>query len=668
MRPLKNWIMPLLTAVLLIAAATRIGGIGTQSLWNDEGNSYVQATRTFAEISVNAAADIHPPGYYWFLRVWRSLAGDSELALRYPSALAGVLTVALVYGIAARMHPTRLWMGDVAGFFAALLTALNTFNITYGQEARMYAALALWGVAGIWALVGFFNRPSFRRGLILAIINALGLWTHYAYPLVMLAQLFVALFWLGRIALRWNIATMLRGLWRYGVMNLIGLLLFAPLLPTALRQVTSWPNTGDVAVSTAEALGALLRWYAFGITALEVDVSWVAIALILVLFSLHTDGADAFWRSLTPVALFLVPTAVFLALGLYREGNIKFLLPSQAGFALALGQGIAVLVYFADLAMMRPTNDQTTLRATRAYRLRDTNKRKRTRRLTQAGAAVAAVGLLVTVVRALPPLYTDPAYARDNYRAIATHIEAINSDNYAVILNAPGQIEVFSYYYEADAAVLTIPAGINSTSAEIRASTRNALDDWNQLYLVLWGDQERDPDGVVERTLDANAYEVESRWYGDVRLIHYLTEPDWFNEQLYPRQRFGEDIRLEEVQFERRNVAPGDVLPVKLQWEAEAAPPEDYRVFLQLLNEDGSLVAGRDAVPAGWSRPTSSWTAGERITDRHALLIPPDMPPSNLTLIVGLYNPRQNAERLPVAGQPDNYLEITHISVSEGQP
>jgi mannosyltransferase len=666
MRPLKNWIIPLLVVVLLLAAAARIGGISRQSLWNDEGNSYVQATRSFAEISVNAAADIHPPGYYWFLKVWRNLGGDSELALRYPSALVGVLTVALVYGVAARMHPSRRWMGDIAGMFAALLTALNTFSITYGQEARMYAALALWAVAGIWALVGFFNHPTLRRGAVLAIVNALGLWTHYAYPLVMLAQLAVALVWFGRLLQRRGAAMAMRGLWRYLVVNVFGLLLFVPLLPTAIRQVTTWPNTGDATVTTAEALAALLRVYAFGITALEVDVSWLAIALILVLFSLHTDGADAYWRSLAPLALFAVPTAIFLALGLYREGNMKFLLPAQAGFALALGQGISVLVHFVDLAMMRPTHDLTTLRATRAYRFRDSNKRRRNRRLTRAVAAVAAVGLLVTVVRALPALYTDSAYARDDYRAISQRIAAGNSDDYAVILNAPGQIEVFSYYFDGKAAVLTIPGGINSTPDEIRTSTASALAEWRQLYLVLWGDEERDPEGVVEQTLDAQAYEVESRWYGDVRLVHYVTEPTWFNEQLYPRQQFGEVIRLQEVQLERRNVAPGEPLLVRLEWEAEAAPTADYRVFLQLLDENGALVVGRDAVPVAWSRPTSGWSMGEQITDRHALLIPADTPPSNLTLIAGLYNPAQNGKRLPVVGQPDTYLEISNITVSEG--
>jgi predicted membrane-bound mannosyltransferase len=47
--------------ILLLAFALRIHLLGAQSLWNDEGNAYVQATRTFTDIAANAARDIHPP-------------------------------------------------------------------------------------------------------------------------------------------------------------------------------------------------------------------------------------------------------------------------------------------------------------------------------------------------------------------------------------------------------------------------------------------------------------------------------------------------------------------------------------------------------------------------------------------------------------------------------
>ncbi|NOG48093.1 MAG: hypothetical protein HND48_00535 [Chloroflexi bacterium] len=43
-------------------------------------------------------------------------------------------------------------------------------------------------------------------------------------------------------------------------------------------------------------------------------------------------------------------------------------------------------------------------------------------------------------------LHTDPRYQRDDYRGIAQAIAADGQPDAAVILNAPGQIEVFGYY------------------------------------------------------------------------------------------------------------------------------------------------------------------------------------------------------------------------------
>ena len=50
-------------AVLLLASGIRFHLLGEQSLWSDEGNSYVQATRSFKAIADHASRDIHPPGY-----------------------------------------------------------------------------------------------------------------------------------------------------------------------------------------------------------------------------------------------------------------------------------------------------------------------------------------------------------------------------------------------------------------------------------------------------------------------------------------------------------------------------------------------------------------------------------------------------------------------------
>ncbi|HRL14426.1 MAG TPA: glycosyltransferase family 39 protein, partial [Aggregatilineales bacterium] len=150
-RRLRRAAPVLALAVVLLAAGLRLHLLGAQSLWNDEGSSYVQATRTFSAIADNAARDIHPPGYYWMLAAWRALTGESEFALRALSAFASIMTVALTYAIGRRL------MNPWAGVFAAALVALNTFAIYYAQEARMYALLALWAAGAVCALIGLLE-------------------------------------------------------------------------------------------------------------------------------------------------------------------------------------------------------------------------------------------------------------------------------------------------------------------------------------------------------------------------------------------------------------------------------------------------------------------------------------------------------------------------------
>ncbi|MCA9905202.1 MAG: glycosyltransferase family 39 protein, partial [Anaerolineae bacterium] len=243
----------LAVVVLLLALALRIHLLGVQSLWNDEGNAYVQATRSFTEIADHAARDIHPPGYYWLLAAWRVLVGETEFALRALSAFASVLSIAFVFALGKRLY------GVIAGLTAALLVALNTFSIYYAQEARMYALLALWGVASMWILArilmsqesvaGARVRKIVLLALPLALINVAGLYTQYAYVYVLLAQGGIVLLWLVSALAGSRKAdrpvSMLKTLAIYVTASLIALALFVPWLPVALQQIATWPNTGQ---------------------------------------------------------------------------------------------------------------------------------------------------------------------------------------------------------------------------------------------------------------------------------------------------------------------------------------------------------------------------------------------------------------------------------------
>jgi hypothetical protein len=119
---------------------------------------------------------------------------------------------------------------------------------------------------------------------------------------------------------------------------------------------------------------------------------------------------------------------------------------------------------------------------------------------------------------------------------------------------------------------------------------------------------------------------------------------------------FGDVAVLEGRSLKRE----GNTLTVSLIWRATATPEQSFSAFVHLSDEAGRVWAQSDAAPAGWTRPTTGWLAGEYITDAHTLTLPGDIPPGTYRLFVGLYDPR-NAKRVPASGPgagADNRVEI----------
>ena len=145
-------------SLILLAAALRFYRLGAQSLWSDEGNSLTLAQAGLAEIAARTAFDIHPPLYYWLLKLWLALFGRSEFAARSLSAMLGVLLVALIFRLGAR------FFGPKAGAAAAFMAAISPFQVYYAQEARMYMLLAT--ISGFLFLVSsflFYQSPPPKK-------------------------------------------------------------------------------------------------------------------------------------------------------------------------------------------------------------------------------------------------------------------------------------------------------------------------------------------------------------------------------------------------------------------------------------------------------------------------------------------------------------------------
>lgn len=98
-----------------------------------------------------------------------------------------------------------------------------------------------------------------------------------------------------------------------------------------------------------------------------------------------------------------------------------------------------------------------------------------------------------------------------------------------------------------------------------------------------------------------------------------------------------------------------------LYWQVDAAPVEDYTVFIHLHAVDGFVRSQADGPPVAGHWPTSRWQPGRPVQDSHPL--PPTEDYGRVDqLAIGLYAPA-TGERLPAFGPggqplPDNAILI----------
>jgi uncharacterized membrane protein len=186
-----------LLVVILIALALRLALLGEQSLWYDEGVTWLLSQKPPGELIQWTAADIQPPFYYLLIWETDALFGHSEWALRFPSVIFGVLTVPLIYMLARRLFPERS-PGSLASapFLAAALLAISPVMVYYAQEARMYTLLVFEAVlAGYLLLKILHSAPPlspfvFRYPPAVAYVltGVAGLYTHYFAAFLLLAH------------------------------------------------------------------------------------------------------------------------------------------------------------------------------------------------------------------------------------------------------------------------------------------------------------------------------------------------------------------------------------------------------------------------------------------------------------------------------------------------
>jgi hypothetical protein len=622
----------------LLAFALRGGSLTAQSLWNDEAGSLWHAGFPVAAILAGLEPD-HLPLYFLLLKGWVAVAGPSDFAARFFSLLPSVATVPLLWWLGRKLT------GPLAGTTAAFIAAVSPAALYYGQEIRMYALMPPLVVLTLGSLAnGVGGRGRW--------------WVVHAVSLVALAHLhyFGAL----AIAVSWALALGWAALGRGGrwfkgwaAAQVAVLMVTIPYLLFRLGAARGYQSAsaGDltpVAAVWRGAVGLLLGHHLERVTAVVRDglatADHVAAAqLLLPLLGVLAVGLlpsrrDGWPLLATALAVPLALLAIVLATG--RDFVSRYGIVVAPVLWLLLGLGVA--------------------------------------RLTRWWRPLGVVGLVLIAVPSIWSLllYHQPAYARDDFRAVAAHVSANVEPGDVVLLNAGYAFKAFDHYFDGGAPVVALPAETPPDDRRLDDATVRAVAGARRVWLVLWQDYYSDPRGVVQARLERDGIEIESQAFQGVKLARYrLLRP--FEPGVGPtfaeRADFGGEVRLLGYDLA---VDPADdperrtpIVRVRLYWQALRPLATSYRVFVQLVNPVYHVYAAKDNRPVSDRFPTTSWPVGTTIADDYRLTLLPGTPPGEYRLSVGIYD-EVTGRRLLQDGtaRTDHLLGPVRIERGGGRP
>jgi len=174
----------LVGAVGLIGAALRLREyVADRSLWLDESFLALDLIRQDVP-GLLGRLDFNQGAAPAFLLVDKGIevADRSEAALRLPSLVFGLATLALAWQVARRV------CSPAAALIAYALVALSPALVYYSSELKQYAGDTACGLAVTWVALGLTGRPSRRTAIAAAAVGAAAVSLSHAAIFVVAGQ------------------------------------------------------------------------------------------------------------------------------------------------------------------------------------------------------------------------------------------------------------------------------------------------------------------------------------------------------------------------------------------------------------------------------------------------------------------------------------------------
>lgn len=592
-----------LVAILLVAFGLRLFHLDYQELRGDEAFGYFFSQRPYSEIvdATIALAEPHPVASYFVQKSWLAIAGDGEFALRFGGTWWGVLAVALVYQLGKRLR-----LGAWPAALAAGLLAVSPYAIWHAQDARMYSMSLALTTATVLLAMEALRRQSWPWviGYLAAALTALH--THYYAAYVIIA---LNIFVLGQAVFE---RSSRRAVIPWLMWQVVLLALYLPWLVRAGGILSGYSGNGD----SPDLLAALQRSmavFAAGESTPAEQRTWWALAAVLLLalgcLRLALDNADS-RRALGLLGLYLgVPLlATWLGAQARPIFNERYLVTALPPFYLL------------------------TAAAVGNWPLREPYKR-----IVPAIGGLVAVVLVIAMGLSLLRYYSDPSYSKTRgWRELAASItklsQGLPAEAVRVAQNFPDP--TLWYYYRGPIEHIVLPPQANDAAGARTAVQTLAGASVRRVILPVQPAANWDAAGLAAMALDG-WYDRAAQTQEGVWPVLVYAQPA---SALTPvNQQFANGVTLNGYVAAPENLVPGGLLTVHIDWAAETAPKGDLKVFVQLLDGAGKLVA-QDDRPLVLSGPRA---AGSGLAV-YGLLLPEELAAEPYRLITGLYDPTQS--------------------------
>ena len=223
---MKKFNFAILIFIIIFGFFLRFYKIDKESLWNDELASWERSNHSYLkDVISDSRLDVHPPGYNILLFFVIKFFGDSEFWLRFPSAIAGIFSILLIYLIGRKIY------SEWEGLISSGLMAILWFPIYYSQEARVYSLLLLFSMLSFYLWIIIVEKIKAGKidlipSLFFVLSSSITCYLHY------FGLLFVALQGVGTLILFFR----RKKLFFFLLLYLIIFILYLPWLPVLLEH------------------------------------------------------------------------------------------------------------------------------------------------------------------------------------------------------------------------------------------------------------------------------------------------------------------------------------------------------------------------------------------------------------------------------------------------